>query len=168
MGRTIYIENGDMLVPYHYYDCGRCGVEIGESDKHFAYKKRLYCGECAFGMGIASEQEYLSYIGWELPGYKVGIHPASGEIEISANNGYFSWQETPRKQRQSSRYRKWRESVLGRDSHKCQECSCESPNLHVHHLKSFAKYKDLRYCIDNGITLCADCHRERHRVEGYS
>lgn len=61
-------------------------------------------------------------------------------------------------------YRKWRQAVLERDCYKCQICG-KTDNLVVHHIKPFAKYKEIRTDIDNGITLCSDCHRKYHKGE---
>tara|TARA_E500000178_G_C16636727_1_gene580145 strand:+ start:378 stop:632 length:255 start_codon:yes stop_codon:yes gene_type:complete len=57
-------------------------------------------------------------------------------------------------------YKKFRLSVLRRDRFKCQMPSCKSKkNLHVHHIKQWAKAHSLRYEPSNGITLCKYCHQ---------
>lgn len=56
----------------------------------------------------------------------------------------------------------WKKSVKDRDSYKCQDCGSEN-SLHSHHIKRRAEYPDLMFDVDNGITLCASCHAERHK-----
>jgi nitrate/TMAO reductase-like tetraheme cytochrome c subunit len=63
------------------------------------------------------------------------------------------------KDRNNYSYRKWREMVLIRDNYTCQKCGAKN-NLHVHHKKSSAENPELRLKLDNGITLCVDCHRK--------
>ena len=55
----------------------------------------------------------------------------------------------------------WRKAVLNRDGHRCQQCGA-TERLHAHHVKEWAKYPDLRFDVDNGLTLCEDCHTEKH------
>ena len=38
--------------------------------------------------------------------------------------------------------------------------------LNAHHLDSYHDHKELRYDINNGITLCKSCHREFHKYIG--
>ncbi len=64
--------------------------------------------------------------------------------------------------RASKEYRDWRKAVYKRDNYTCQKCNLMGGKLHAHHIKSFHNYPKLRFDINNGITLCEDCHGEEH------
>ena len=55
-------------------------------------------------------------------------------------------------------YRNFRRAVRNRDGHKCKMCSSTS-RLHVHLIIPWSKSYELRFVVDNGITLCHDCHK---------
>ena len=59
--------------------------------------------------------------------------------------------------RKSSEYQRWRREVRQRDGDACRICGVHL-NLHIHHIKPLEKYPDLATEIDNGITLCGNCH----------
>lgn len=68
--------------------------------------------------------------------------------------------------RMSIEYRLWREAVFARDNWTCQKCKERGGKLHPHHIYNFTDYPELRFAIDNGITLCEKCHKEFHRKYG--
>ena len=62
--------------------------------------------------------------------------------------------------RKSFEYSQWRSKVYTRDDYTCKKCEQRGGNLVAHHIKTFIDYPDLRLNVNNGITLCKDCHIE--------
>jgi 5-methylcytosine-specific restriction endonuclease McrA len=56
--------------------------------------------------------------------------------------------------------RKWRKSVLERDNHTCQVCS--NKGNHAHHQIQWSDSPIDRIKVENGITLCVECHAKEH------
>ena len=54
----------------------------------------------------------------------------------------------------------WRNAVYKRDDYTCQDCQIKGKRLNAHHIKGFKDYPELRFDLDNGITLCVDCHKK--------
>ena len=76
-----------------------------------------------------------------------------------------------RVERSTYEYRYWRKSVFERDLYACQCCGSKSGvgnkvELNAHHIKNWKNNEDLRYDMDNGITLCDKCHTNFHSKYG--
>ena len=63
------------------------------------------------------------------------------------------------------KYKEWRTSVFSRDNWKCKiaDSNCKG-QLQAHHILPWCDYPELRYEINNGITLC-QAHHPRKRAE---
>lgn len=59
----------------------------------------------------------------------------------------------------------WTLKIFKRDNFTCMNCNKVGDRLNAHHIKSWAKYPKLRFNIDNGITLCVECHKKLHSLE---
>lgn len=60
----------------------------------------------------------------------------------------------------------WRKAVYERDDYTCLICKKKGGRLTPHHVLAFARYKEYRFDIDNGRTLCSDCHDRFHMKYG--
>ena len=65
--------------------------------------------------------------------------------------------------RKSVDYKLWREAVFKRDNFTCKDCKTRG-YLEAHHIKPFAWFPELRFAIDNGVTLCITCHAKVDKV----
>ena len=81
-------------------------------------------------------------------------HPKAAKVRQ-----YFA---ADKQDRTSERYWSWRRAVLKRDKYRCQDCNAAPDKLHAHHIKPWYEYPAFRFNIQNGKTLCPDCHIRIH------
>lgn len=62
--------------------------------------------------------------------------------------------------------KQWRKDVYTRDNYICQYCNKNSRKLRAHHIESYAKNKELRTIVSNGITFCEKHHKQFHKWYG--
>lgn len=55
----------------------------------------------------------------------------------------------------------WSAAIKARDC-RCLTCGATTA-LVAHHVKPKSQYPELKYDLDNGVTLCVDCHKDHHR-----
>lgn len=80
----------------------------------------------------------------------------------ATGENHWNWQGGKTKEtlrlRGTYKYREWRSSVFERDNYTCQICGVKGSYLNADHIKPWSKYPDLRFDINNGRTLCLECH----------
>ena len=117
------------------YICNTCNNPFNASQKN-----RKYCSISCFRIANKGERNYR----WIKDRTKIKDY----------------WTD-----RNNPEYKQWRRKIWERDNYKCrinnQDCSGK---IIVHHILGYTKYPELRFVIDNGITLC-HFHHPRKKSE---
>lgn len=66
------------------------------------------------------------------------------------------------KLRGSTEFKEWRIAVFERDNYTCQKCGVRGGELNAHHIIHLALDVSKATDVDNGITLCVECHKLEH------
>ena len=107
-------------------------------------KKRMKNG--AWNKGISKDMDSRIIAGEDSHLWKGGITPENIAL------------------RHSTKYKIWRTLVFERDNWTCQTCGERGGNKEAHHIKQWAYYHKLRFDVNNGVTLCYDCHKLIHKL----
>jgi hypothetical protein len=117
------------------------------------------CHNCKEGINVSGLKKGH---GWNkgLKGFNKGHKPyfmAYGKDNPSWKGG-----TTPEglKIRNSKEYSIWRNGVFERDKFTCLFCGQIGGKLCVDHIKPFSLFPELRLDMNNGRTLCFNCHKE--------
>jgi hypothetical protein len=140
-----------------------CKTRIPKFCSKQCYAKRIISDETKSKMSKAKigikiwNKGIKMWEGKEHPRGTLGMKfpEKSGEKSIFWKGGISSETELARK---SPEYKVWRKSVFERDNYTCIHCGKIGGKLQADHIKPFSKYKELRFDINNGRTLCINCH----------
>lgn len=136
-------------------ECEQCGSEVRTPRSHYLRGNGRYCSiECRSTSGA-----YISKMSQAVSSAAV----AKGKWKGTNNP---NWRGGVAKERSramaSRRYKEWRKAVYDRDGYVCVQCgvSGDGRNLNADHIKPWSLYPAHRYELDNGRTLCRDCHKK--------
>lgn len=69
--------------------------------------------------------------------------------------------------REYAEYWEFRKNVYTRDNYSCVKCGDnKGGNLVAHHIDNYATNPSKRTDVNNGVTLCNDCHKKFHKIFG--
>lgn len=135
-----------------------------------------YCGKRIYKRASQLKDYTNQFCGVECKNNYWREFGKRGEDSPIWNGGEIKWYVAVRN---CSAYRQWRADCLKRDENKCVRCGDKANGLHVHHLirfidilnlNSITTTSDASLCevlwdINNGITLCRECHIKEHIKE---
>lgn len=125
--------------------CRKCSLKVynsGESNINFG--KSLECGFKKGELNYAS----INFKGENNPNY----------------NPNLTYEDRLRN-RDLTENINWRNEVFRRDNFKCT--ICDNKEIEAHHLNGYTEFKESRFNINNGVTLCKNCHKSYHKTKGY-
>lgn len=135
--------------------CKECFIEkdiilfVKGIGKLYRYK----CKECA----NKKRRTGTVNLGRFQKGHSLGKRFQKGSISWSKLNKGTYQAKRSSESRNSAKYKDWRYNVKQRDGFKCIICS-NSYRISAHHIKKWKDFPDLRFDVNNGLTLCNICH----------
>lgn len=143
-----------------------CGLQLYRKNN----MKRIFSKETRLKMSLSRKGK----VPWNKgkKGVQKGYWAGKKRPEISGENNY-QWIEDrtlikkyiDSAERNSQAVRRWRSKVWKRDNYKCRiaDNNCNG-KIEAHHILSWRDFVELRYEVNNGITLC-HAHHPRARAE---
>ena len=135
------------------YVCKICGK------KYFRYPSQIkWRGQT---VACSKQCRAISEIGKYTPQYLRDLRKINVKRGKNSNLWTGGVSSINRRIRASADFKNWRTKIFERDNYTCQYCKKRGGiELHPHHIKPFAYYPELRFRVQNGVTLCKNCHKE--------
>lgn len=148
--------------------CPICGKEFRAIHEHKG-RKSVYCSRECWSKR-ATEYKICPVCGVEfqtsIKRNKIYCSTKCRNLAYRERKGEQShfWQGGKTKEsdllRTSAEYKAWRLAVFKRDNFTCKNCGQKKRNIEAHHIKERCRYPELIFDVNNGLTLCHECHKE--------
>lgn len=161
--KTCIICNKEFTTYFKNQKC--CSIECGNKIKE--NKKTLVCVNCNKEFTRTASQIFWSNKrGYEniFCSTKCKKEYHKGENHPNYIQDRTQLKDTNKSIRWSKEMCDWRKAVYERDNYTCQMCGNKSSKgnaviLNAHHIERFVDNEYLRFDVNNGITLCEECHK---------
>lgn len=140
------------------------GIKVNLTAEAREKMRQAHLGKSPANKGIPMSEEQRKKVSEATKGIK---KPKLAEIMRSRKGSLANrWEGGKtaeiKRIRNSDDFDRWRKAVYTRDDYTCQDCGQRGGHLNAHHIKEFAKFPELRFEVDNGLTLCHKCHYKIH------
>lgn len=126
--------------------CSHCKTKIKRTPNYIESHNEVFCSKQCY-------YEWMSI-------HKVGINNHNYNSNIPQEERIYK--------RLTDGYTNWRSLVFKRDSYSCVCCAdSRGGNLMAHHLDGYNWCVEKRTDVNNGVTLCKNCHIKFHKCYGY-
>ncbi len=144
-----------------YSFCKECGKKFELRKLNgAAYPERKFCSKsCASSFTGKHKKQPIRTKEWR-------DNISKAQKGAKGNNWKGGITDINRIERRSGKFKAWRELVFSRDNYTCQKSLERGGKLHPHHIQNFSKFPELRYDINNGITLSEKNHILFHKLYG--
>lgn len=146
--------------------------KLGEKNNNFGKKFSKERKEKIRLSNIGKKRTVESKIKMSIShkGKKQSAEVRKKNSESNSGEKHYNWKGGRSTENQRIRngidIRLWREAVFARDNWTCQKTKVKGGRLVAHHIQNFSKYPELRFAIDNGITLSNESHIAFHKKYG--
>lgn len=133
-----------------------------------------YTVEMRRNISVAQKKRFENEVAWNKGKKMVGVY-RQNYLEALKHRAVLTGEKNPnwkgnlakrKDQRNDPLYKQWRLKILRNDNYRCMICGeTKKGEMQADHINSWTKYPRLRYEIENGQTLCRECHAIKTKFE---
>lgn len=156
---------------YYWRNCDNCGVEYRGMGSNFCSRK------CSANLTLFKEDDGTVSIGLKKRSTGHNYSDAISKGKLGKPNinlqgsKHHNWRggvsQINKTERRNimlrAEYKEWRRRVYERDGFECVVCG--SKQIEAHHIYRWSKYPELRYEINNGVSVCKAHHPRKLEEE---